>query len=70
MFQVVLRIDKRHEKEMFAQAKTALDEVVEQHREIVSPTRTWKTQLFNLVTMAAFLATFGYFSRHELRTRG
>ena len=67
-FQVVLRIDKQHEKEMIVAAKEALDEVVEQHRQIINPTRTWKTQVYNLVAMATFLVVFAYFSRHELRT--
>ena len=67
-FQVVLRIDKQHEKELLQLSKQALDEVVEKHREMVNPTRTWKTDVYNLAALAAFLVTLAYFTRHELRS--
>ena len=64
-FQTVLRIDRTH-----AEAKQALDEVVEEHRKLNDPKRTWRTMAYQLGSMAVVVWTALYFQRHEMRSPG
>ena len=46
----------------------ALDEVVEQHREQVNPTRNWKTATYQLVSLAALMGILLHFTRNDMKS--
>ena len=48
------------------QVKQALDEVVQQHRELVNPQRSWKTATYQLVSLAVLIGTLLHFTRHDM----
>ena len=67
-FQVVLRVNLKPESAEFRQVKQALDEVVEQHRELVNPQRNWRTAAYQLVSLAVLVGMLLHFTRHDMKS--
>ena len=64
--QVVLRVNLKQDSDEFKEVKQALEEVVEQHRELVNPQRNWKSAAYQLVSLAVLIGTLLHFTRHDM----
>ena len=65
-YQVVLRVNLKQDSDEFKEVKQALEEVVEQHRELVNPQRNWKTAAYQLASLAVLIGTLLHFTRHDM----
>ena len=63
---MVLRVNLKQDSDEFKEVKQALEEVVEQHRELVNPQRNWKTAAYQLASLAVLIGTLLHFTRHDM----